>query len=66
MKTSFTFDGVTLRLRLDVEDDVERAMAALIGKLTVADVSIQHEAYSGYRDSAIKCVSIHLTAPEQQ
>lgn len=66
MKTSFTFDGEVLRLRLDVEDATEKAMAALIGKLTIADVSLQHDQYSSmYRTDDIKAISIHLRKPEE-
>lgn len=64
MKSSFTFDGKILRLRLDVEDDTERAMARLMERLTVADVSVLHEQYSGYGTESIKAVSIHMRAPE--
>lgn len=64
MKSSFTFDGEVLRLRLDVEDSTEKSMAALIAKLTIADVSLEHEQYSSmYRTEDIKTIRIHLRKP---
>lgn len=66
MKVSFTFDGQCLKLRLDVEDKNERAMAALMESYTIADVSVQHEQYSGYCADAIKAVSIWLRKPARE
>ena len=63
MKSSFTFDGTTLRLRLDVEDDTERAVAALLTELRQADVAVLYQEYGYQRTDNIKAISIHLTRP---
>lgn len=65
MKSSFTFDGQILRLRLDIEDPMERALARLMEAYSVADVSIQRESYAGYGEDSIRAISIHLRKPEQ-
>jgi len=64
MKVSFNFDGEILKLRLDVEDQNERAVARLMESYSVASVSVQHEPYCGYGSDAIKAVSIWLRKPE--
>lgn len=63
MKASFTFDGQVLKLRLDVEDKNEKAMAALMESYCMADVSVQHERYAGYGAENIQSVSIWLRKP---
>jgi hypothetical protein len=64
MKASFTFDGQVLRLRLDIEDPMERAMARLMEAYSVADISVQRPSYSGYGEDSINAISIHLRKPE--
>lgn len=63
MKSSFTFDGTTLRILLAVEDSTERAVAALLEKLTDASVSVYYEEYGYHRTDNIKGISIHMSEP---
>ena len=63
MTSSFTFDGTTLRLLLTVEDKTERAVAALLERLTHATVSVHYREYGYQRSDEIKAISIHLTEP---
>jgi hypothetical protein len=63
MKVSFTFDGQVLKLRLDVEDEMERAIARLMESYCMADISVQREQYCGYGVESIKTVSIWLRKP---
>jgi hypothetical protein len=64
MKATFTFDGTVLRLRLEVEDPMERALARLMESYSAADVSVQYESYAGRGSEAIQAISIHLRKPE--
>ena len=66
MKSSFTFDGEILRLRLDVDDPMERAMARLMESYCIASVSVQYESYAGRGSEAIQAISIHLRKPAEQ
>ena len=66
MKVSFTFDGEILKLRLDVEDDMEKAMARLMESYNIASVSVQHEPYSGYTANSVNAISIHLRKPDPE
>lgn len=65
MKSSFSFDGKRLILRLTVEDDTERAMAKLLDALTTVEVAVERPSYASYSDSTIDAVRFTMTKPEE-
>lgn len=65
MKSSFTYDGSRIVLRLELEDTTERALAALMEKHTTVNVRIERAQYSGYGSESIDAVNFTLRKPEE-
>ena len=63
MKARFNYNGTSLTLALTVEDDVEQAAAALMGKMSDASLHIKYGSY-GYRvPSNIEEIVFTMTEP---
>lgn len=65
MKSSFTYNGSRIVLRLELEDTTERAIAALMEKHTIVEVAIERPSYSGYGSESIDAVKFTLRRPEE-
>ena len=65
MKSSFSFDGDNLQLRLNVDGKTEQAMAALMESHTVVDVTVEYEQYGYGRSDSIKSIRFMLRKPQE-